>query len=119
MLDGKTICSALILKMGKKQTLSRKQKHESDFLVERNLPLVSADQVSRISKSMFPDSKITSKSKCVDTNSTHISTGSAAKHIVIDLKDVLGESYWYNLAANGRSDKGEKCLLVFYQTYWS
>lgn len=88
----------------------RKQKHESDFLVERNLPLVSADQISRISKSMFPDSKITSKSKCVDTSSTHISTGSAAKHIVIDLKYVLGESYWYNLAANGRSDR---CLLVF------
>ena len=84
----------------------------SGFLVEHNLPLATADHMSKLAKSMFPDSKIAAKYKCGRTKTSHILTGAVAKNVVKDLKEEITSAKWFGLATDGSSDEDDKYLPV-------
>ena len=79
----------------------------SDFLVEHNLPLKTADHVAKLFRNEFPDSKMVSKYQCGCTKTTHMQTRAVAKQITINLKEELLLTCWYGLATYGSSDKDD------------
>ena len=82
------------------------------FLVEHNLPLATADHAGKLFTSMFPDSRIANKHKCGRTKTSHMLTGSVAKHLTDDLKEELSSTQWYGLATDGSSDEDDKFLPI-------
>ena len=61
----------------------------SGFLVENNLPLATTEYMSKLFKSMFPDSQIASMYKCGRTKTSHIFTGTVAKNAMKDIKEEI------------------------------
>ena len=61
----------------------------AEFLVEHNLPLATADHAGKLFKSMFPDSKVAMKYQSGRTKTSHMLTGSVAKHLTDELKEEL------------------------------
>ena len=61
----------------------------SDFLVERNLTLSTADHAAKLLRNMFPESKIVNKYRCGRRKATHILTRVVAKQSTSDLKEKL------------------------------
>ena len=76
----------------------------SGFLVEHNLPLATADHISKLFKYMFPDSKIESKYKYGRAKTSHILTGTVAKNVMKDIKEDIIAEHWFGLAAHGSSE---------------
>ena len=69
----------------------------SGFLVEHNLPLATADHISKLFKSIFPDSQIASKCKCARTMTSHILIGSVTKNVMKYIKEDVIAAYWFGL----------------------
>ena len=61
----------------------------SGFLVEHNLPLATADHMSKLFKSTFLDSEIASKYKCGRTKTSHILTGTVTKNVMKYIKEEI------------------------------
>ena len=59
------------------------------ILVEHNLPLATADHAGKLFKSMFPDSKVATKYQSGRIKTSHMLTGSVAKHLTDELKEEL------------------------------
>ena len=83
----------------------------SGFLVEHNLPLATTEYMSKLFKSMFPDSQIASMYKCGRTKTSHIFTGTVAKNVMKDIKEEI-IAHWFGLATDGSSDEDDKFLPI-------
>ena len=80
--------------------------------MEHNLPLATADHISKLFKSMFSDSQIASKYKCGRTKTSHILTGTVAKNLMKDIKEEIIAAHWFGLATDGSSDENDKFLPI-------
>ena len=84
----------------------------SAFLVEHELPLITADHAAKLFRNMFPDSKVVNKYRCGRTKTTQMLAGAVSKQITSDLKEELLLTPWYGLATDGSSDADDKLLPV-------
>ena len=68
--------------------------------------------MSKLFKSMFPDSQIASKHKCGRTKTSYILTGTVAKNVIKDIKVEIIASYWFGLATDGSSVEDDQILPI-------
>ena len=82
------------------------------FLVEHNPCFITADLAAKLSRNMFPDSKIVKEYRSGCTKTANMLTRAVAEKITSGLKEELLLTRWYRLATDGSSNKDDKFFPV-------
>ena len=69
--------------------------------------------MSKLFKSLFPDSQIVSKYMCGQTKTSHILTETVSKYVMKDIKEEIIAAHWFGLAKDGSGDEDDKFLPIF------
>ena len=88
----------------------------TNFLIEHNLPLATADHAGPLFRKMFPDSKIAEKYACARTKTTALNNMLAdenTKNLVEKLK-----LQPFSLSTDGSNDKGATTLYPIVVRYY-
>ena len=87
------------------------------FLVEHNLPLSSADHFSKLSKKMFPDSKIAESYACGRTKTTAIVNHTLAPE-ADEIVTKACRNGPFSILCDGGNDKLDKKYFAVMVRYW-
>ena len=82
------------------------------FLVEHNPSFITADHAAKLSRNMFPDSKIVKEYRSDCTKTENMINRAIAEKITSVLKEELLQTCWYGLATDGSSNKDDKFFPV-------